>query len=253
MDVMQDITYSVVIPTLNEELFLPKLLTSLTLQTKKNFDVTVVDGSSKDNTVALAKAMKDKLPTLQVIVNDKANLSLQRNIGAKRSYGEWLVFVDADSVLLPHFFDRIGQFIIQYDPKIFTTWFSPDSEIHGDVIVTLVCNIFLEAGIMLKRPLAPGMLTVVRRTVYDAVGGFTETLRWGEDYDFSKRATEKGYELKILHETLCVWSQRRMRKQGKIATLSFYTKASLLALLTKKTFKNVPGYFGNEDVPKGKK
>lgn len=250
---MKDIAFSVVIPTLNEEVYLPKLLESLALQTKKNFDVTVVDGSSKDGTVSLANAMKKQLPMLTVVVSEKASLPLQRNIGAKKSRGEWLVFVDADGVLLPYFFERIQQFIYQQHPMIFTTWFCPDSEVHGDVIITLVCNLFLETGLMLHRPLAPGPLTIVHRSVFDAVGGFAEALGWGEDYDFSKRVTEKGYQVKILHETLCVWSQRRMRKRGKMATLSMYTKASVLALLTKKSFKNVPGYFGNDTVPKEEK
>ena len=47
-------TYSVIIPTLNEEKFLPNLLESLIVQTDKHFEVIVVDGSSKDKTVAIA-------------------------------------------------------------------------------------------------------------------------------------------------------------------------------------------------------
>jgi glycosyltransferase involved in cell wall biosynthesis len=250
---MKDVLFSVIIPTLNEEQFLPKLLESLVKQSKKNFEVIVVDGSSKDRTVSLAKAMIKRLPMLTVVVSDKANLSLQRNLGAKKSRGEWLVFVDADSILLPYFFDRIQQFIQDYTPDVFTTWFRPDSETHGDVIITLVCNLFLEAGLMLHRPMAPGSLTIVRRSVFDAVGGYNQTVRWGEDYDFSKRVADRGFQLKILRETLSVWSLRRMRKQGKIATLSTYAKASILVLLTKKTFKHVPGYVMGGDVYNEKK
>ncbi len=72
---------SIVIPALNEEKFLPNLLTSLTKQTRMDFEVVVVDGSSKDNTVALARSFGPKLPKLQVCVSERAGLPLQRNMG----------------------------------------------------------------------------------------------------------------------------------------------------------------------------
>src|SRR5258706_4031142 len=92
------IRFSVVIPALNEEKFLPKLLASLAAQTVKDFEVVVVDGSSKDKTVTVARSFAKKLPKLQVVVSKVASLPLQRNLGAKKTTGEWLIFIDADSV-----------------------------------------------------------------------------------------------------------------------------------------------------------
>ena len=103
--------FSVVIPALNEEKFLPNLLASLASQTDRNFEVIVVDGASKDKTVAVAERYKNKLPSLQVIVGAKARLPLQRNIGANAAHGEWYVFVDADTVLLPYCLARLYAYI----------------------------------------------------------------------------------------------------------------------------------------------
>jgi CDP-glycerol glycerophosphotransferase len=75
--------FSIVIPTLNEEKFLPTLLASLARQTRTDFDVVVVDGSSQDQTVAVAKSFRSQPPKLQVVVSEKASASLQRNLGAK--------------------------------------------------------------------------------------------------------------------------------------------------------------------------
>ena len=47
--------FSVIIPTLNEEHFLPKLLADLSLQTFKRFEVIVIDANSSDKTVSLAR------------------------------------------------------------------------------------------------------------------------------------------------------------------------------------------------------
>ena len=58
--------FSVVIPTLNEEKYLPRLLENLSKQTFSEFEVTVVDGSSEDETVKEAKKWQKKLD-LQVL------------------------------------------------------------------------------------------------------------------------------------------------------------------------------------------
>ena len=233
---------SIVIPALNEELFLPHLLTSLTKQTQKDFEVIVVDGCSKDRTVQLAQSFSSKLPGLKVIVSEKAGLPLQRNLGAKAASGEWLAFVDADSVLLPYFVERLEWFIEEHKPDLFTSWFRPDSEVSGDALFTLIANLFVEGSIVFKRPIAPGPLAVVRHETFDMVGGYNEALTFGEDYDFTQRIAAHGIKLQIQRETLYVYSLRRIRKEGKLRFIRLYARASLLVLLTRRNLKNVPSY-----------
>src|SRR3989344_8910763 len=103
--------FSIIIPTLNEEKFLPRLLESLARQTAKNFEVIVVDGKSKDKTVERAREFEKKLLHLTVIMSPKASLPLQRNLGAKHAAAPWLAFIDADSVLLPNFIERVSEVI----------------------------------------------------------------------------------------------------------------------------------------------
>ncbi len=234
--------FSVIIPTLNEEKFVPHLLDSLINQTQKNFEVIVVDGSSKDKTVDVAKRVADKLPLLNVVVSKKASLPLQRNLGARAAKGAWLVFVDADSVLLPYSIERIGAFINSTNPSLFTTWCRPDSEVGGDALIILLANMLFEGSMIFHRPVAPGPLTIVKRSAYELVGGYDESLAWGEDYDFTNRIYKKGIPLMILRETLYVHSLRRFRNQGTLRTIQTYVKAILRVLLTKKTPRNVPGY-----------
>lgn len=233
---------SLVIPALNEENFLPHLLTSLTKQTKQDFEVVVVDGSSKDRTVETARSFCSKLPKLNVIVSEKAGLPLQRNLGARATSGEWLVFIDADSVLLPYFIERIEWFIETQKPLIFTSWFRPDSDISGDALFTLIANSFVEGSIYFNRPIAPGPLAVIRRDVFESVGGYNEALTFGEDYDLTQRITERGIDLQILRETLYEFSLRRVRREGKLRFMLLYAKAALRVLLLKRNLKHVPSY-----------
>jgi glycosyltransferase involved in cell wall biosynthesis len=232
---------SLVIPALNEENFLPRLLSSLTTQTRTDFEVIVVDGSSRDETVERARSFQSQLPSLQVIVSEKASLPLQRNIGARASHGDWLVFIDADSILLPYFIERLECFIAEKQPMLFTSWFRPDSEESGDALFTLVANTFVEGSIYFHRPIAPGPLTAVRREVFDQVNGFDESLTFGEDYDFTRRVGEYGIKLQILRETLYVYSLRRVRRDGKFRFMRLYAKASIKVLFTKKNLKS-PAY-----------
>jgi glycosyltransferase involved in cell wall biosynthesis len=233
---------SIIIPTLNEEKFLPILLASLTKQTKKDFEVVVVDGSSKDKTVELAHSFGSQLSGFQVCVSEKASLPLQRNLGARATKGEWLVFVDADSLLLPYFIERLECFIEEHDPQLFTTWCRPDSEVSGDALFTLLTNLFVESSIVFHRPIAPGPLAAVRREVFELVGGYNEALTFGEDYDLTRRIAAQGIALQILRETLYVLSLRRVRKEGKLRFIRLYAKASLLVLLTRRNLDNVPSY-----------
>ncbi len=233
---------SLVIPALNEENFLPRLLTSLTKQTKQDFEVVVVDGSSKDRTVEAAQSFCSKLPGLKVVVSEKAGLPLQRNLGARATNGEWLVFIDADSVLLPYFVERIQWFIAKQQPVLFTSWFRPDSEISGDALFTLLANSFVEGSIHFHRPIAPGPLTAVRRDTFEMVGGYNEALTFGEDYDLTRRIAERGVTLQILRETLYEYSLRRVRREGKLRFMGLYAMASLRVLLTKKNLEHVPSY-----------
>lgn len=234
---------SIVIPALNEEKFLPNLLASLTQQTQRDFEVIVVDGSSKDNTAALARSFQNTLPQLQVLVSEKANLSLQRNMGAHAARGEWLVFVDADCIVLPYFIERLEEFVKEQKPSLFTSWFRPDSEVSGDAFFTLIANLFVEGSILFHRPIAPGPLTAVKHEVFDLAGGYDESLTFGEDYDFTQRVlAQGGLSLRILRETLYVLSLRRVRRDGKLKFMQLYAKASLRVLFTKKNLNDVPSY-----------
>jgi glycosyltransferase involved in cell wall biosynthesis len=251
---MRNAKFSVIIPTLNEEKFLPNLLSSLAVQTERNFEVIVVDGSSKDKTVAIANSFKRKVPGLKVIVSKTASLPLQRNLGAQKSTGEWLAFVDADSILMPNFFERINRFIVRTNPAVFTTWFSPDTDVTGDAVTSLVGNLMLEGSILLNKPLSPGPLTVVLRGAYDSVGGYDEEHAFHEDMDFGLRLHKQGIRLSILTETLFVMSFRRFRKQGKLKVFQQYFKSAFPVLLLNKTFKSMPGYImGGQEYDEKKK
>lgn len=84
---------SIIIPTLNEEKFLPRLLDSIKKQDSKDYEIIVADAGSKDATVEIAKKYRCKI--VQGGLPAKG-----RNEGAKIAQGDLLLFLDAD-VQLP--------------------------------------------------------------------------------------------------------------------------------------------------------
>lgn len=239
---MNKINFSVIIPTLNEEKFLPNLLTSLAIQTKRNFEVIVVDGQSTDDTVRVAGSFAKKIPNLKVVQSERPSLPLQRNVGAQQARGEWFVFIDADSVVMPYFLERLERFIQERNPQVFTTWFSPDSNVGGDAMIALLTNAAMEGAVMFHRPVAPGPLAIVNRKAHEAVGGYNLEYQFGEDAEYGRRLAENGFPLEVLRETLVICSLRRFRREGTIRVLQTYAKAAVTFLVTKRPPRKVTGY-----------
>jgi GT2 family glycosyltransferase len=97
-------------------------------------------------------------------------------------------------------------------------------------------------------------LTIVKRSAFDAIGGYDETHAFHEDVDLSLRLTQKKCALHILPETLYVWSFRRFRKQGTLQVAQKIIVSTLPVLLFQRPFKHMPGYvMGGQEYWKKKK
>jgi glycosyltransferase involved in cell wall biosynthesis len=116
--------FSVIIPALNEEKYLPLLLADLTKQTISDFEVIVIDGVSKDKTVEKAKLFKNKLPSLTILTSSVRNVSVQRNMGAQKALGKYLLFNDADNRLPEYFLEGIKYQLHVKPLDLFTGWFT---------------------------------------------------------------------------------------------------------------------------------
>src|SRR3989344_7129004 len=90
---------SIIIPTLNEEKYLPKLLDSIKNQGFKDYEIIVADHSSKDKTRQIAKKYGCR------IVNG-GKPPIARNNGAKIAKGNILFFIDADCIIGKDFFKK---------------------------------------------------------------------------------------------------------------------------------------------------
>jgi glycosyltransferase involved in cell wall biosynthesis len=84
---------SIIIPTKNNAATLKDCLKSIINQDYKNIEILVIDNQSDDQTQSIAKHYTEK------IFNQGSERSAQRNFGAKKAKGEFLLFIDADMIL----------------------------------------------------------------------------------------------------------------------------------------------------------
>ena len=91
---------SVICTVLNEGESIRRLMDSLVAQSRQPDEIVIVDGGSRDNTVAVIQTYADRLP-LRVLVEPGANISRGRNVAIDAATGDVIASVDAGVWLEP--------------------------------------------------------------------------------------------------------------------------------------------------------
>lgn len=199
---------SIIIPTLNEEKYLPKLLNSIKGQSFTDYEIIVADAHSKDRTRAIAE-------THGVRIVDGGLPSAGRNSGARVAKGELFLFLDAD-VILPDssFLARITKEFERKKLDIATAFVKPLSPRTIDHVMHEIYNVYAVA-IQKIVPHVPGFFTFVRRTIHEKIKGFNEALSFAEDHEYARRASKVG-KFGILMSVRVPVSMRRFDKEGRL-------------------------------------
>lgn len=222
--------FSIIIPALDEEKYLPHLLEDLSVQSFKDFEAFVVDGESDDKTVSLAKDFTNKLPSLTILSTKTRNVGHQRNLGAKKAHGTYLLFLDADDRIPSYFLEGLTYQIHRTNAKIFSGWCKADSDNKADRAIANSINLIGEAGLLLDSPVAWGGLIGIEKNTFHLNNGFDEKLNFLEDTEFVRRCYNKGATFSFFRDPQWTFSLRRFRANGTIKTLQKYALVHLKRL-----------------------
>jgi glycosyltransferase involved in cell wall biosynthesis len=198
---------SVVIPTYNEETNLPPLLRDLAEQTIDDFEVIVADANSSDRTREIAREAR-------ATVVDGGMPAVGRNAGGRVARGDIIVFLDSDVRIPKTFLADALEEMERRDITVATAEARPDSDLTIDRLIHRFANLFIRLNQAVE-PHAPGYCILVRRSVFDAIGGFNEEIKVAEDHDFVSRAAEHGI-FRMLNDAWYRVSVRRYEKEGRI-------------------------------------
>lgn len=194
---------SVVIPAYNAERFLGEAIESVLVQDYAPIETIVVDDGSNDGTAAVAHSYE-----VELITQENAGPAAARNRGFAAARGEVIAFHDADDLMTPDKLTvQVGELLA--DPLIGCVLAEQELMIEEGAELPFWAEGTEVPTVMPARPdefaeepdVHP-MTMVVRREVFERIGGFDEEMRAAEDFDWMLRAAEEGVEFARLNRVL---------------------------------------------------
>lgn len=168
---------SIIIPFFNAEKTLKSAIESVMSQPFSDYELILINDGTQDNSVSLAQPYTNH-ERVSLFNQENQGVSAARNLGGSQARGEWLLFLDADDQLRPGFLQTLSEEITQatnYDYLIFGI-----NRIKGkEGEITLPAD-----GQYFSR--IPGTF-VIRKTVFDQVGGYDELFRFAENTELFHR------------------------------------------------------------------
>ncbi|MBI2019455.1 glycosyltransferase [Candidatus Daviesbacteria bacterium] len=239
------IDLAVVIPTLNEEHFIGRLLDSITRQTVAPKEIVVVDAQSQDKTIEEIKKRQLVLKSLKFFQIPRKTISVQRNLGAGKTSASHMLFLDADMELrgadvLEKYFNEV----LIRKPDIAVAKTPPDSNFWKDKIYFMVEDLLIR---LLRHiwPVITARNLYIRRDVFEKVGGFDETVAVGEDQELAHRVIKRGGRLMFLKSVQLHTSVRRVAQEGRTKYSARMVLFGLSILLLGRKRSKVRYEFGN--------
>lgn len=238
---------SIIIPTYNEEEYLPVLLESIKQQDFSDYEIIVADADSKDNTVKIAEEYG-------CIVVEGGMPAVGRNNGAKVAKGDYLLFLDSDLKLTE---DYLAKVIYEFKMErlgIAITQMKPLSKKTEDKLLHDLANLFMISVEKIKPHGAGCYGIIAKRELHECCGGFNEELTFGEDTEYIERLAKKE-RFKVLRNAKIGVSTRRLEEEGLATLAKQYGKSTVndfLGIRTEASDLNYGFDHGKEYVSKHK-
>lgn len=191
---------SVIIPTYNRCPMVGEAVNSVLSQTRSDCELIVVDDGSTDET---PDRLRDYAARLTVLAQDRRGVAAARNLGAAHASGRYLAFLDSDDLWHPRKLQRQIDFM----------------ESGTDVDICQTDEIWIRNGVRVnprnkhRKPsgdifrasldlcLVSPSAVMLRRDLFERVGGFDESLPVCEDYDLWLRIA-RDTEIPLIPEAL---------------------------------------------------
>lgn len=188
---------SVIIPTYNRLNLLKQTMASVQSQSFKDYELIVVDDGSTDGTSEWLQTQRD----IKFVNQENSGIASSRNKGASLSSGKWLAFLDHDDlwdekklevqVTYAEANSELGMLVTRHvrlgsRPKLRhdASW------IKGDLFLKEYSESFIHTSSVM-----------IRRDVFEAVGGFPTQYRFADEFDVWLKIT-KSYPVAYYNEPM---------------------------------------------------
>ncbi len=202
---------SIIIISKNEDDVMKVLLLSAVNQTYKDIEIILVDNHSTDNTLKIAKEFNNV-----VIYNFGPERSAQRNYGAKKAAGKYLLFLDSDMKLTPKVVEecvkkiktgkKIGGIAIPEKSVAFNFW---------EKVKSFERSFYNEKGDSVT-----DAARFFPKEVFNKAGGYDETITGPEDWDLSDNIRNLGYHINRIESV--IYHKERINSVIDLARKKYY-------------------------------
>jgi glycosyltransferase involved in cell wall biosynthesis len=230
---------SVVTPCYNAERFIAQTIRSVLDQTYQDFEIIVVDDGSIDGSPQVVQGFSD--PRIRLLSQTNAGPAKARNTGVRAATGEFLAFLDADDLALPHRF-ATQLAILEEDPLLSVVgsgyiWIDESGAQlpwpHHSWQHTPDLNDI--SSWLLDCPFVPSA-TMLRRQAWEDVGGFDEELVGPEDWNFWMRLVVTGHRMTWQQEVICLYRRSANSLSENADRMSVNSPEALRRVLIRPDF-----------------
>jgi glycosyltransferase involved in cell wall biosynthesis len=215
---------SIIIPTLNDEAYLPLLLGSIENQgLNGRCEIVVTDGGSQDKTTQIARDYGCRVVSGGLPAKG-------RNQGAEAATGELLLFLDTEA-LLPDGF--LAKLLVEFQERGLDVASCGLEPIEEEWMPRFICPKFFydllynwPAQLLEKAFPYASCLILVKREVHARLEGFDEKIKIAEDHDYARRAA-RICRFGLLRSAKLPLFMRRCRENGIIKTNLKYLVCNL--------------------------
>jgi glycosyltransferase involved in cell wall biosynthesis len=222
---------SVVIPAYNARPYIAATIESVLAQSFQSFEVVVVDDGSTDGTGAVVREYRH--PAVSVLCQANAGTAAARNRALSVARGKFIALLDSDDLWERDYLQTMVQVLEQHPDvsiafcdsllfgetkfagRTYQELYPPNPPITFARVAGLVSHVCLDA--------------VLRREVFDRIGGFDEQLRAVEDFDLWLRALHAGCRLEPVPRVLV----RYRRHAASVSASGTTMYSSALQVLAK--------------------
>lgn len=167
---------SVIIPSYNQQEYLSSAISSVLEQTKKPYEIIVVDDGSTDNSLEVARSFEEE--GVKVISQTNRGLPSARNTGLMNATGDYILPLDADDMLLENAIEKITKVAEETKADVISPSFKCFGIAQDEII--LMPNPKIED---FKTGNRVGYCSAVKRDALLEVGGYSSRMWCGwEDY-----------------------------------------------------------------------
>lgn len=187
------IEISVVIPALNEQDSIRRLLEDVLSQTLKPAEIVIADGGSIDKTREIIEEFITAGAPIKLIRTTKSMPGRARNLAVAESRCQWIAFTDAGITLMPDWLEALTTKAQEKSADVVYGTYEPiiDSFFTECAAIAYVPPPFEgDSGPVRPRSIVSALM---RRQAWETAGGFPEHLRSAEDLLFMNQVEQSGF------------------------------------------------------------